>query len=89
MGEADGPLLQRLRRFAKSCWALFGLRGYARVDFRVDAEGQPWVLEVNANPCLSPDAGYAASLSRAGIDFDQAVQQILEDVPRRAATRKR
>ena len=52
-------------------------------------EHAPWVLEVNANPCLSPDAGYAASLSRAGIDFDQAVQQILEDVPRRAATRKR
>ena len=41
-----------------ACWHLFGLRGYARVDFRVDGDGRPWILEVNANPCLSPDAGF-------------------------------
>ena len=33
---ADAPLLDRLRRTARDCWRLFGLRGWARVDFRVD-----------------------------------------------------
>ena len=47
-----------LRAIAGRCWQIFGLRGYARVDFRVDAAGLPWVLEVNANPCLSPDARF-------------------------------
>jgi D-alanine-D-alanine ligase len=60
---------------------LFGLRGYARVDFRVDEDGRPWILEINANPCLSPDAGFAAALERAGIGFDQAIQRILEVSP--------
>jgi D-alanine-D-alanine ligase len=47
------------------------------VDFRVDVNGRPWVLEVNANPCLSPDAGFAAALKQAGIPFVEAVKRIL------------
>ena len=50
------------------------LSGYARVDFRVDGDGQPWILEVNANPCLSPDAGFAAAVSRPASAYDDAVQ---------------
>ncbi len=76
---SDGPLLQSLRRLARACWDLFGLRGYARVDFRVDHSGRPWILEMNADPCLSPDAGFAAALAEAGISFPQAVQRILDD----------
>jgi D-alanine-D-alanine ligase len=74
---ADGPLLARLKTLALACWHQFGLGGYARVDFRVDAAGDPWVLEINANPCLSPDAGFAAALDRAGITYTDAVARIL------------
>jgi D-alanine-D-alanine ligase len=80
--KADAPLLERLRRLALDCWAGFRLGGYARVDFRVDAGGQPWILEVNANPCLSPDAGFAAALAQTGIDFTQAVERIVGDAMR-------
>lgn len=76
---ADKPLLDTLRGLALDCWRLFDLRGYARVDFRIDAKGHPWILEINANPCLSPDAGYMAALSRAGLPLDRAVEWILED----------
>lgn len=79
---ADQPLLDELGALARSCWSAFELNGYARVDFRVDADGQPWVLEINANPCLSPDAGFAAALERSGISWDQAVQAILDDALR-------
>jgi len=76
LGE-DVPLLRMLNETALRCWDLFSLRGYARVDFRIDVHGSPWVLEVNANPCLSPDAGFAAALKEAGISFVQAVKQIV------------
>ena len=76
---SDSPLLAELSRLAVECWSTFGLRGYARVDFRVDNAGRPWVLEVNTNPCLSPDAGFAAAASQAGFSFVDVVSAILAD----------
>jgi D-alanine-D-alanine ligase len=74
----DLKLLDDLAAQARASWDLFGLHGWVRVDFRVDQAGQPWILEVNANPCLSPDAGFTAACARAGLAFDQAVSRILE-----------
>ncbi len=76
---ADQELLAQLRHLSRSCWSVFGLRGYARIDFRVDESGRPWILEVNTNPCLSGDAGFAAALIQAGIGYDEAIQRILQD----------
>jgi D-alanine-D-alanine ligase len=75
----DQPLLHRLTELASQCWHLFELRGYARVDFRVDGGNRPWVLEINANPCISPDAGFIAAAARAGIAYRLVVERILED----------
>jgi len=75
---SDAGLLEFLSEISKRCWRLFGLRGYARVDFRVDADGQPWVLEINANPCLSPDGGFYAALERARLSIETVVERILD-----------
>ncbi|HVP12629.1 MAG TPA: D-alanine--D-alanine ligase [Phycisphaerae bacterium] len=79
-GPGDAGLLRELSRIALECWRLFDLRGYARVDFRIDRAGKPWVLEINANPCLSPDAGFAAAAQRAGLEFTEVVRRIVADV---------
>ena len=75
----DAALADRLRDIALRCWNLFDLRGYARVDFRVDKQGNPFVLEINANPCLSLDAGFAAALERASIKYSEAIADIIQD----------
>ena len=75
---ADASLAGHLRELARACWRLFGLGGAARVDFRVDAAGRPWILEVNANPCLAPDAGFAAALREARIPYAQAILTLVE-----------
>jgi D-alanine-D-alanine ligase len=77
--EEDKILLKQLEDIAINCWKIFGLAGYARVDFRVDQAGQPWVLEVNANPCLSPDSGFVAAAQRAGLSFHEVIERIIED----------
>ncbi len=80
----DAGLVAELAELSRRCWDLFGLRGYARVDFRVDTAGRPWILEVNANPCLSPDAGFAAAVDRAGLSYDTTIRQIVEGAVRRS-----
>jgi D-alanine-D-alanine ligase len=72
------PLLaNRIAELARKCAAVFDASGYARVDLRVDSQGQPWILELNCNPCLSPDAGFAAAVEQAGLTFDAAIASIV------------
>jgi D-alanine-D-alanine ligase len=85
----EPALAARIGAIALDCWRLFDLGGYARVDFRVDARGDPWVLEVNANPCLSPDAGFAAALAEAGLEYRAAVAALVEDAVRRRSATER
>jgi D-alanine-D-alanine ligase len=72
------PLLQSLRTIAHECFHTFMLRDYARVDIRTDRHNNPCVLEINANPCISPDAGFVASLERAGINYTEMVRRFVD-----------
>lgn len=75
--DGDAPLLANLSQIAVDCWSLFDLAGYARVDFRVDSNGRAWVLEINANPCLSSDAGFMAAAGRAGLTLADVVERLV------------
>jgi D-alanine-D-alanine ligase len=68
----------QLRRVAVASWRLVGGAGYGRVDFRIDERGRPWILEVNANPDLAPDAGLARMARVAGIEYGPLVRRICE-----------
>ncbi len=72
-------LREKLTSLCKNCWDVFDLKGYVRVDFRVDQHDNPYILEINANPCISPDAGFYAACMRAGISFPEAVRRIVAD----------
>lgn len=76
--DLPDSLGKSLERLALQCWDSFGLSGYARVDVRLDERGDPWVLEINANPCLSGDAGFAAAAARAGVAYDQLIQTVVD-----------
>jgi D-alanine-D-alanine ligase len=80
--SSDASLIDSLTKLAIKCWRTFNLRGYARVDFRVDANNKPWILEINTNPCLSPDAGFAAALAQAKISLASAIERIIADSTR-------
>ena len=72
----EPELLASLQAIGEQCWSLFGCTGYARVDFRVDNAGRPFVLEVNVNPCLEPGAGFAAAAAERGIAYEQLIERI-------------
>jgi len=79
LSEEDRKLIKKLKDICEKCWNIFGLSGYARVDFRVDRDNNPFVLEINANPCLSPDSGLFAAAKNEGLSYSDLVNIILEE----------
>jgi D-alanine-D-alanine ligase len=65
----EDELRQKLHAAAVDAFVTMGCRDYARIDFRMDAKGRIFILEVNPNPDISLNAGYARALKAAGIDY--------------------
>lgn len=80
-GKALSPaLIKNLKEAAISCWHLFGLKGYARVDVRTDSNGDVFVIDINGNPCISPDGGFVAATKEGGYQFNEVLQRIINDL---------
>ena len=75
--EAEPALSGVLRELSERVWKHFDLTGYVRIDFRVREDGSPMILEINPNPCLSRDAGFAAAAAEAGIPYEALIDRIL------------
>jgi D-alanine-D-alanine ligase len=78
--KLNPALVGKIRDIAMQCWEVFGLKGYARVDMRVDNNDNPYVIEVNANPCMSPDSGLVAATTQAGIPITEVLKRIISDL---------
>ena len=74
----DVKLLKALEGISLKVWHGFDLRGWARVDYRVDKDNNPFVVDVNANPDLSLDAGFMAAAGRAEITPEVAIRMITD-----------
>jgi D-alanine-D-alanine ligase len=72
-------LRERIRQICLQCWKEFDLRGYARVDFRMDERGNLYALEINANPCISADSGFVAAANHKGLSQAEIVRLIIND----------
>lgn len=73
-----------LRTAARDCFRAFMLRDYGRVDVRVDERNRIFVLEANANPCLSPDAGFiAAATARNSMDYTELTRTLISFIRKR------
>lgn len=81
---ADGPLVAQLRTIGAAALELLGIRSYARVDFRIDAAGQPWILEVNVNPCLSQEAMFFWAAEQHGFNDVTLLTRIIDGARARA-----
>lgn len=75
--DLDDALLRQLKRLGRRIYRVLDLTGYARIDLRLNADGEVYVLEANANP----DIGYGEELSvaaeAAGVSYRQLLQKIV------------
>ena len=80
LGKNGNQIHKLLSDISLKCWKTLGLKGYARVDFIMDNSGNPFILEVNANPCITPGSGFYAACEYAGYSFTQVVDKIIKEV---------
>ena len=80
---SDNLRLSSLRRAATEACRAVGVRDYGRVDIRLSATGVPFVIDVNPNCDLSPDAGYARAAQSVGIDYPALMRLLVRYALRR------
>ena len=76
--DLDETLVERMQAVAVDAFRALRLRDYARVDMRVNAAGDVYVLEINPNCYLEKEAEFARAAQKAGIEYDALIARIVE-----------
>ena len=71
-------LNERAKKLAVAAFGALGLYDCARVDFRLDDEGNLYILEVNSLPSLGEHGSYLVGAAEVGLDFQGFVNRLLE-----------
>jgi D-alanine-D-alanine ligase len=80
-------LTARIQGLAKRIYRTLELDGYARIDFRLAADGTPYFLEANPNPEIAESEEFATAARHVGINYPDLLQRIVAlGVRRRGAT---
>ena len=72
----DGKAAE-IQHLAKRVYRALGLSGYARIDVRMDAAGNVYVLEANPNPQIAQGEDFADSAEKAGYPYKDLLQELL------------
>jgi len=77
--QLSDQLTELVHIYTIAAWHSLGCQGFARVDFRLDEHDNIFILEVNPNPDISLDAGFAAALTAGGIGFEEFIKILLDN----------
>jgi len=74
-----------IQNMAKRIYRTLELDGYARIDFRLTADGTPYFLEANPNPEIAESQEFATAARHIGIGYPDLIQRIVTLGLRRTA----
>jgi D-alanine-D-alanine ligase len=81
--DVPPAIAARMRKAATEACRAVGVRDYGRVDIRLSSSGVPYVIDVNPNCDLSPDAGYARAAQSVGIEYPALLRLLVRYALRR------
>lgn len=76
--DLDEATTRRVQELAIGAFEALGCLDCARVDMRIDEEGNPYILEINSLPSLGEHGSYVAAAEAAGLDFCGLVNRLVE-----------
>ncbi len=78
VGKMAEGLLERIEDVCKRAYRALDLRSYARFDIRVTSEGQVFIIEPNANPCIARIDEFPQSAEKAGIPYNALIKKVVD-----------
>jgi len=76
-------LKKRILELALKTYNAVECRDFGRVDFRVDNDGKPYVLEINSLPSLSTEDVFMIVAKQVGISYEEMIGKILNSALKR------
>jgi len=76
--DLDEPTTQKLSETAVAAYRAVKLRDYGRIDMRLTAEGEVYVIEANPNPWLSSKHEFAMAGRKSGRTYTELIKSIIE-----------
>jgi len=83
--KIENELKIKIEKAAIKAYSEIGCRDYGRIDMRLREDGKFYILEVNANPDISPDSGFDKSAQVAGISYNQCICAIASNALKRTS----
>jgi D-alanine-D-alanine ligase len=68
---------KHIQAITVAAYQTLSCRDWARIDLRMDDQGQPYILDVNLEPTLTPEYALGKSAAAAGMSFTELVNRIL------------
>ena len=84
--DLDEETTQKLKDTALSAYRALKLRDYGRIDMRVNAKGEVYVIEANPNPWLSSSSEFFMAAKKSGRSYTQLIEEIVEFARQRERT---
>ena len=75
--DLSPAVVARLDKLSRRVYRSLGLSGCARIDYRMNAEGQIYVIEANPNPNLAAEEDFAQSAQAAGVGYAELLEKLL------------
>ncbi|RMH64554.1 MAG: D-alanine--D-alanine ligase [Calditrichaeota bacterium] len=80
--DLDETITRAIQETAVNIYGLLGLKNYARIDFLVGTDGIPYFIEANTLPGMTATSLLPKAARAAGWDFNQLLEEIIQDARR-------
>jgi D-alanine-D-alanine ligase len=87
--KIDDELKAKIEKAGIKAYLEIGCRDYGRIDMRIKDDGKLYILEVNANPDISPESGFDRATKVAGMSYNQMICEIVQSALQRTARKSK
>lgn len=76
--DLDQSTLKEINDLCRRAYRALDARSYLRFDLRLTPEGEVYIIEPNANPCIARVDEMAQAAKLSGMDYSELIQHVLE-----------